>query len=259
MGLGVSDDLWKAVREYLEQHEEAKAKARGRRGPRSRLVDAILVMLLAKPMRAAEIAGILGYTTRYISSYLSYWKTRGYVEYESGLWYLTTLGEEYAREVLDRESRDRFNEFAAVAQRILNSLPDKAAINSKREARPRRQAGPPLPFIAGLKGKPGNKQQNKGLTASCALDVIAEELDEEEAEIMRFLLDHYAKWGTTYIYLDQLQEGMQADFQWLVKNLRSLQTKGFIYIYRDPRLGMRVGMSKKTKDVLEACSAGLDA
>lgn len=253
----MSDDLWKAVKEYLEQHEEAKAKARGRQGPRSRLVDAILVMLLAKPMRAAEIAGILGYSTRYISSYLSYWKTRGYVEYETGFWYLTPLGEEYAREVLDRESRDRFNEFASIAQRILSSIPERPAINSKKTRSPNPFTGKPLPFIASLTNNPGNKQQDRGAAASCAMDVIAEELTQDEAEVMRFMLDHYARWGTTYIYLDQMQEGLGADFQWLVRTLRSLQTKGFIYIYKDPRLGMRIGLSKKTKDVIEACSHGI--
>ncbi|MCE4604553.1 MAG: replication initiator protein WhiP [Aeropyrum sp.] len=252
----MSDDLWRAVKEYLEQHEEAKAKARGRRGPRSRLVDAILVMLLAKPMRAAEIAGILGYQTRYVSSYLSYWKTRGYVEYEAGLWYLTPLGEEYAREVLERESRDRFNEFAVIAQRILSTVREKPAINDKRRASIRGAAGKPLPFIAGLKGKPDNKPQERAASARCALEVSREDLTGDELEVMSFLLDHYAKWGTTYIYLDQMQEEMGADFQWLVKTLRGLQTKGYIYIYRDPRLGMRVGLSKKSKELIEACEAG---
>jgi len=249
-----SDDFWKAVRELVKQHEEVKLRARGRRGPRSRLVDAIFVMLLAKPMRASELAGILGYETRYISSYLSYWRSRGYVDYENGLWYLTPLGEEYAREVLDRESNDRLSEFIGLARRILLERDSVAkAMNSKKTRGSRLHTGQSLPFIAKHIGKHGNEQQERTRKANCALEVLSEDLTEEEFDVMRALLDHYARWGTTYLYLDQLQEEMQADYTWLMKALRSLQAKGLVYIYKDRNLGMRIGLAKYAKEALQNC------
>jgi hypothetical protein len=39
-----------------------------------------------------------------------------------------------------------------------------------------------------------------------------------------------------------------------MKVLRELQSKGLIYIYTDPRLGVRVGFSKNIKYQLETCT-----
>jgi len=253
----MDEEVERAARELLREEMEARERARRSRGPRSRLVDAIMVMLLARPMKSSEIAGVLGYDSRYVASYLSYWRSRGYVEYESGYWYLTPLGEEYARNVLEKEVNDRFNEFASIAQRILSSIHERRAINSKSRGAGARHRGPALPFIADFIGKRGNKPQDKARIAECALESIAElGLSSDEIEVYRALLDHYAKWGTTYMYLDQLQEEMEAGYDWLLKTLRELQTKGLVYLYRDPRLGLRVGLSKKSKEVLKACGAG---
>lgn len=253
-----SDEFWRALRELAREHEEARAKARRGRGPRSRLVDAIFVMLLAKPMRSSEIAGILGHDARYIASYLSYWKTRGYVEYESGLWYLTPLGEDYAREVLERESNDRLSEFIGVAQRILGGARQvKPAIKGKRRGSTGIAGSHSSRFIAGLKGYASNERQDRGETARCALESLSEGLTSDEIEVLSTLLDHYARWGSTYLYIDQLQESMGADFNWLVRVLRDLQSKSLVYIYKDPRLGLRVGLAKRAREALRACGANL--
>ncbi len=250
----MEDELLRAAREFLESEAEAREKGKRSRGPRSRLVDAVFVMLLARPMKSAEIAGVLGYEPRYIASYLSYWKTRGYVEYESGYWYLTPLGEEYARNVLEREVNEKFNEFAAIAQRILASLNVSPAINRKPGGPGRRGKGRSLPFIAEQIIKPGNERQERTLAAECALEVLKDDgLPPDELEVMKALLDHYAKWGTSYMYIDQLQESMEASYEWLLKTLRELQTKGLVYLYRDPRLGLRVGFAKRAREVLQAC------
>ena len=253
-----SDDFWRALREIARQHEEARSKARRGRGPRSRLVDAIFVMLLAKPMRSAEIAGILGYDARYIASYLSYWKARGYVEYESGLWYLTPLGEDYAREVLERESNDRLSEFIGVAQRILGEAKRVRPAMKRKRGRPGEGGGGgSLRFIAGLTGERDNETQDRVAAARCALEALSDGLSGDEVEVLGALLDHYARWGSTYLYLDQLQEMMGADFNWLVKVLRDLQAKSLVYIYKDPRLGLRVGLAKRAREALQACGASL--
>lgn len=253
-----SDDFWKALQEIARQHEEARIKARKGRGPRSKLVDAIFVMLLAKPMRSGEIAGILGYDARYIASYLSYWKSRGYVEYESGLWYLTPLGEDYAREVLERESNDRLSEFIGVAQRLLNEAKQvKPAKNRRKRGSSEGVGGGSLRFIAGLTSKVGNEPQERAAAAACALEALSDGLSDEEVEVLSALLDHYARWGSTYLYLDQLQNSMGADFNWILKVLRDLQSKSLVYIYRDPRLGLRVGLAKRTREALMSCGAVL--
>ena len=41
-------------------------------GPRSKLMEAVLILLLARPLRTSEIAVNLGLETKYESSYPSY-------------------------------------------------------------------------------------------------------------------------------------------------------------------------------------------
>ena len=223
-----------------------------RSGPRSKLVDALMVLLLGRPMRAAEIAEVLGYDTRYISSYLSYWKTRGYVEYVSGFWQLTHLGEDYAREVIARETSSEFDKFAGIARKLASEKVSRT-INSKKRVQNRTSHRRSLPFIAGKNVVAGNKRQNRRETADCMLSALREVLDDDEIEVVSKMLDHYIEWGTTYIYTDQLAESLHADSTWLLRILRGLQSKGIIYIYTDPRLGVRVGFTRRFKEELESC------
>ena len=243
-----------AVRRIVE---EARGQARqSRGGPRSRLVDAIMVLLLSRPMRSAEIARILGYETRYISSYLSYWKTRGYVEYENGYWTLTPRGEDYAHMVLERETSEEADRMASIARRIL-SQPDlqaKPARKSKRRAHRGGGLGESLPFTAGQTNIGGSELQEREQRAKCMLQALQPDLDQEEFEALTSLLAHYVKWGSTYIYLDNLAESMEADYRWLLRVMRRLQSKGIVYIYTDPRLGIRVGLTKSSKEMLQACT-----
>lgn len=222
-----------------------------RGGPRSRVVDAIFLLLLSRPMRSGEIAGLLGYSSRYVSSYLSYWKARGYVDQESGLWFLTEKGEEYARAIYERETK-REDEFTALAQKILTSRVKPAMKDRRRDLEAESSQGS-LSFIADKKDKAGNELQERVSVSSCVLKAIKDHIAEEELEVIMGLLSHYARWGTTYMYVDQLQERMGADYSWLMRALRGLQSKGLIYIYTDPRLGMRIGFSKTLKSHIERC------
>ncbi len=244
------DDLADTVRRLL-----GEAKSRERGGPRSRLVDAIMVLLLSRPMRSSEIAAILGYQAKYISSYLSYWKARGYVDYENGYWTLTPKGEEYAEAVLERETAEDVDKMAGIAKRILSSLKVKQTVNDKKPGRRRQGSGRSLSFTVARTGKGDNELQERVRRASCILAVYKDDLDEDELEVLSNLLSHYAKWGITYVYLDNLAEEMQADYHWLLRVARRLQSKGIIYIYTDPRLGVRIGLTKHMKETLEACEA----
>ncbi len=246
MVLRVVEDIADAVRRMLRGKEE-------RGGPRSRLVDAIMILLLSRPMRSSEIAAILGYQAKYISSYLSYWKARGYVEYNNGYWILTAKGEEYAETVLERETSEDLDKMAGIAKRILYSVKVKPTINDKNVKRGGRTPGKSLSFTVPRTGKSDNELQNRVRRASCILRIYREDLDEEELEVLTNLLSHYAKWSITYIYLDNLAEEMQADYHWLLRVARRLQSKGIIYIYTDPRLGVRIGLTKHMKQSLEAC------
>jgi DNA-binding MarR family transcriptional regulator len=235
---------------------QAKRKPQ-RGGPRSRIVDAIMVLLLSKPLRAAEIASVLGVESKYVSSYLSYWKARGYVDYDRGFWYLTPLGEEYAHEVVERLRRSLDDEYTRLARSIL--LPDEmvnATRNNKARGRSAARGRNSKSFIVSETSKTGNEQigSSRVEQVTCVLRLLKNRLDPEEFEVLSAILSHYARWGSTYLYADQLGEKLQADKTWLFAKLRSLQSKNLIYIYTDPRLGVRVGLSKAMRETLQSCS-----
>ncbi len=252
------EDLEEVLSEIQAVMEERQERKKGK--PRSKLVEAIAVLLLARPMRAAEIAQILGYPVRYISSYLSYWRTRGLFEYENGFWTLTPQGEEYARTILAREMDTRLHQYAALARQLLAShtinthLQSRQTINDKDRATRTLQSSQLLSFIAGQTSERDKKRQN--LQPVTCLNMLVEEADLtiDEKEVLKTLINHYAQWGTTYIYLDQLEEQLGADRAWLLRVLRSLQTKGLIYIYNDKRLGTRIGFSKRLRSLISSCS-----
>ncbi len=242
---------WETISQAPEQPDGKKNK------PRSKLVEAIAVLLLAKPMRASEIAQVLGKPTRYISSYLSYWKTRGLFDYDNGFWILTPSGEDFARNILEREMNTRVAQYAALARQILFSNQGEnimQAMKDKKEPALGSGSGQFQPFIADLINKRGNKIQKKRPKKLCIRAIIEDlELDEDEKIVMEALMEHYIKWNMTYTYLDQLERQLEADRAWLLTVLRSLQAKGLIYIYNDKRLGTRIGLSKNTKKYLALC------
>ena len=227
---------------------------KGKGGPRSKLVDAIMVLLLSKSMRAAEIAEIFSLQSKYVSSYLSYWKSRGFVEYDRGFWYLTPEGEEYARSIVERAKNVLSDEYKMLAYNLLNQSRLKRTINDKKGFQKTGQEGHVQSFIVSKRFKTNNKRQERISAVVCVQNAIKDEIDEEEFEVLSTLLSHYARWGSTYIYMDQLQERLNADYTWLIRKIRSLQTKNLVYIYTDPRLGIRIGLSKRIRELLEQCN-----
>ena len=219
-------------------------------GPRSKLMDAILVLLLARPLRTSEIAVNLGLQTKYVSSYLSYWRKKGLVYQEAGRWYLSRQGEDLAKEILEGKNNSKFVEYLTFAKQILNENV-KQTMNNKETTKQNKEGKEFLSFIGDLTSTKSKKQQKSDLT-ECLLPIL-EKLDDEEKDLLSFLLSKYKQWGSTYVYLDQIQEEFGAEFDWLIKVLRKLQTKRIVYLYHDPKLGFRIGFTQKVKDIISNC------
>ena len=243
----------KEEREVIEVVEALLEEKWSRSGPRSKIVEAIIVLLHGKPMKAAEIAQYLGYNTRYISSYLSYWRVRGLFEYVNGLWQLTPKGEQVAQLIISRYQEQRFNEYLIIAKQILGEQV-KQAVNDNNTRVTLPDSSRSLPFIV---SKTSQKipQPDRKSQVECLKHLINyEELPDEEKEVLDQLFEHYIKWNSTYMYVDQLIDQLKANEIWLMRVLKGLQAKHLIYLYRDPRLGTRVGFSRTAKKLLSQCS-----
>ncbi|BDC19891.1 replication initiator protein WhiP [Acidianus sp. HS-5] len=214
--------------------------------PRSKLVEAIIILLHARPLRTSEIASNLGYQTKYISSYLSYWKKKGLVYQDGGRWYLTPQGENLAKAIVDSFSNSKFKEMLVIAKQMLDQV--KEPINNKSEQKEEKQEKAFLSFIDSKTSNTVKKQQNNDPTV-CIKEIL-EKLDDDERDILLYLINKYKQWGSTYVYIDQIQEEYKADMGWLFKVLRQLQTKRIVYLYQDPKLGLRIGFSKSFKEKL---------
>jgi Mn-dependent DtxR family transcriptional regulator len=238
------------LREEISEERTAESQ-RMKGGPRSKLMEAVLLLLQGRPMRTSEIAANLGHETKYVSSYLSYWGRKGLVYVEGGRWHLSASGEELAKEIADALTNSRANEFIALAKQLIadkvkHTMNDKV---STKKAKNRKES---LSFIEKKTNMPSKKLQ-KDMTVSECLAEIAEKLDEEERSLLKVLIDRYEQWGSTYVYSDQLQEELKADPAWLFKVLRRLQSKRILYLYHDPRLGLRIGFSNTVKNIVENC------
>ncbi len=223
-------------------------------GPRSRVVEAIAVLLYSRPMRAAEIAETLGFTTRYVSSYLSYWKSRGLFEYRDGYWMLTEEGRRYAERVIEKYTRDADDQMVLLARKILATQPTAARNGNIAYHQPGQYHGF-LPNLATSQDIILTAETGKEARKHCANALIStySALDDDEKEVLQALLEHYTEWGKTYLYLDQLQDKLEADTLWLRNVLRKLQSKNIVYVYHDKRMGIRVGLSKQARQLLDNC------
>ncbi|BCU68468.1 hypothetical protein HS7_19050 [Sulfolobales archaeon HS-7] len=218
-----------------------------RGGPRSRLMEAVLLLLQGRPMKTSEISRNLGYETKYISSYLSYWKRKGLVYLEGGRWHLSPLGEDLAKDIADAMTNSRADKYIAMAKQIVEEHV-KESINNKVNIKKNNRKQESLSFIDSLTSKEDKERQKQN-----CMDEILDKLNEEEKSVVEYLLSKYIEWGSAYVYSDQIQEEMGADHVWLFKVLRMLQSKRLIYLYHDPKLGLRVGFSTSIKRLLESC------
>lgn len=251
--IGADLDDYRNLLEYIADEVVKSTKTRG--GPRSKIIEAALVLLLSKPMRAAEIAQIVGVETKYVSSYLSYWRTRGYLEYSNGLWYLTPKGEDYAKSIVERTLATRFSEYVAIAKQLLGENKYQTRNNKKKPSKPH-ETSELLSFIVKQTKQSDNKSQKTkiqlgNIDPQCVYNTLKSGLTEEEQEVLQVLVDNLATWGSSYMYLDQIQEKLQAELPFILKVIRDLQTKQIVYIYNDRRLGIRIGFTRRVKTYID--------
>lgn len=133
-----------------------------------------------------------------------------------------------------------------IAKQMLEQV--KEPMNNKNEQKEEREKKVVLSFIDSKTSNTVKKQQNKDPTV-CIKEIL-EKLDDDEKDILLYLINKYKQWGSTYVYIDQIQEEYKADPGWLFKVLRQLQTKRIVYLYQDPKLGLRIGFSKSFKEKL---------
>lgn len=247
-----------------EVFEETSTTSTGEKGPRSRVVEAILLLLYTRPMKSSEIAALLGKKNKIISSYLSYWRTRGYVDFKSGYWVLTKKGEECVKTLLYSLNAQVLTPYDVVrlAQKLI-SEPVSWTRNNWRKPGTEQNETEIQPFIARhTDSKVGKQVANPDMNSlqvekisKCLEKIVnSKELSEEEADVLRHMVKHYAEWGSTYLYLDQLSEDLHYQSQELLLILRKLQTKKLLYLYTDRRFGIRVGLGKSLKQLLDACT-----
>ncbi len=240
-------------REVIELVETLLKEKWNRSGPRSKIVEALIVLLHGKPMKTAEIAQYLGYNTRYISSYLSYWRVRGIFEFVICIMRLTPRGEQVAQLIISRYQEQRFNEYLMIAKQILGEQV-KTTVNDNNTQVTPLSSSRSLSFIADKTNQKIPQPDRRGQVECLKQLINYNELLDEEKEVLNLLFEHYIKWNSTYMYVDQIIEHLQANEIWLMRILKSLQAKHLIYLYRDPRLGTRVGFSRSTKKLLAQCS-----
>ncbi len=223
------------------------------RGPRSKIAEAILMLLYSRPMRSREIAQRLGKSSRYVASYLSYWRARGVVEYRAGYWFLTKQGEEIVKALISA-SQIRVEEQLTHDR---TTEPVVQTMNNKSKQGAANSSGVIQSFTVEQTSASEGKQleEDRAKKALNCLSKIlgSKNLDEEEYSVLSHLVKHYAEWGSTYLYIDQIAEDLHYELRQLLQVLRRLQTKKLIYMYSDRKLGMRVGLGKSLKQAIDKC------
>lgn len=233
------------------------------KGPRSKIVEAILLLLYSKPMRSSEISRILGKPTKLISSYLSYWRSRGYVSYSSGYWVLTKQGEEHVRIFIETLGIPILSiyDVVSLAHKLINEQVQQT-VNNWISQEPIQDKTEIQQFIVKNTGTKVGKQHHEKTTPidiqkalRCIAKILeSKELFEDEIQILNYLIKHYVEWGSTYLYLDQLAEELHYQVSELMTVLRKLQSKRLVYLYTDRRFGIRVGIGRSFKQILDQCA-----
>jgi hypothetical protein len=261
LGIDAYPRLVKAIDENITEKIILEHDISNTKGPRSRFVEAILLLLYARPMRSSEIAKIIGKNSKLISSYLSYWKTRGYVGYRSGYWTLTKQGEEYVKILIESLGVPVLSpqDVVLLAHKLISEQV-QPTINNWAQLKRNQQETEIQQFTVSKSGSKVGKQTQQVQPSvlqralNCVTKILeSKDLLEDEITILNHLIKHYIEWGSTYLYLDQISEELHYQVQELMTILRKLQSKRLLYLYTDRRFGIRVGLGKSFKQLLDQC------
>jgi len=261
LGIDAYPRLVKAIDENITEKITLEHDISNTKGPRSRFVEAILLLLYARPMRSSEIAKIIGKNSKLISSYLSYWKTRGYVGYRSGYWTLTKQGEEYVKILIESLGVPVLSpqDVVLLAHKLISEQV-QPTINNWAQLKRNQQETEIQQFTVSKSGSKVGKQTQQVQPSvlqralNCVTKILeSKDLLEDEITILNHLIKHYIEWGSTYLYLDQISEELHYQVQELMTILRKLQSKRLLYLYTDRRFGIRVGLGKSFKQLLDQC------
>ena len=74
-------------------------------------------------------------------------------------------------------------------------------------------------------------------------------LERDELDVVEVLLENYLKYGTPYLYADQIRD-KGFDGAYLKQVLKNLQTKNIIYIY-NTQLGKRIGFRPHIRELID--------
>lgn len=212
---------------------------------------AYMLLLLAAegPLDYTTLSSRMGVAPSDVRARARYWMRKGWLSKNSPFVKLTELGEElvskYA-EYLARIASSRYNDTSLLLQTIIERRVNfrKLRLN---EGKTRVKKGK-------LEQNEGKSRVNKGkeeqTLAKRGEERVNERLAEEELRILSALVELCRSGGRGYAYVDQLAEltGLSEDD--VLRYSRWLQSRGLVYLYRDRRLGWRVGIRRELRDEL---------
>ncbi len=199
-----------------------------RRSIRSPVTAALLLALergfASAEQLATEVQRVTGRRLRAkdVLAYLSYYRRKGWVVNHSPVWSLTEAGkafvEKYRSHLLyllgesyGTPSHTKVHTKVNESITLSHTKADERLILKKTKAR-----------------------------VSETIELLKRKLkNRDEADALQILLFNYFENGSTYMYLDELAEELEADPSWLLRVvLRRMRSRGLVYVWRDGKVGL---------------------
>ena len=180
------------------------------------------------------------YSYNLIKQYLYYYRKKGILYYCDGLWSLSEKGEEFVNRI-KRWLRKLVGDKTDDPPHLYSNL-----FSDYRESSSRYNLGISKVQVRYNISKVKYNISNNissvvNYNYSDLLDRLREEhgLDGDEVGALRILLEHYARTGSTYMYIEELARRMGATPSWLYRNvLRRLKSMQLVYVWWDGKVGL---------------------
>lgn len=201
----------------------------------SRITALILLLLLEGPQTTHEIVEYVNeylgtnYSYNLIKQYLYYYRKKGILLYSDGLWSLSAKGEKFVNRI-KRWLRRLIGDIIDEPPHLYSSL-----CSDYKESTSRYNLG-----ITKVQIK-YNISNSLSCNYSDLLNRLKEEygLNNDELDVLRILLEHFAKTRSTYMYIEELATRMETTEDWLQRNvLRRLRSMQLVYVWWDGKVGL---------------------